>query len=137
MSPNAIASFLLWSHKRLHSSSTLCRTNFVQGMCPGHHAQALTISAVLNEFQSPGGGLDLLLQTYAPYYSLQSRCNLAVSSHLFPFSAIQHPHRDASCQQQHRCLTTAHNQQHCQAPFQEFNWQYVLRSPCSHEFCKC
>ncbi len=109
MSSNAIASFLLWSHKWPHSSSTLCRNFFVQGMYPGHHAQALTIcsSAWISIIWRRS---DLLLQTYAPYYSLQSRCNLAVSSHLFPFSAIQHPHRDASYQQQHRCLTATHNQ---------------------------
>jgi hypothetical protein len=34
----------------------------------------------------------------------------AVSSHLFPFSVIQHYHRKACCQQQYRCLTAAHNQ---------------------------
>ncbi len=68
-----------------------------------HNAWELTISAVLYEFQSFGGGLDPLLQTYAPHYSLQSRCNLAVSLHLFPFSVVQHSHRDTCCQQQHRC----------------------------------
>ncbi len=92
-----------------------------------------------HEFQSSGGGLDPLQQrnvcSWADY-SLQSRFDPAVSSHLFPCSAIQHSHRDACCQQQHRCLTAAHNQQHSQAPFQEFVWQCILPSTHHHEFCK-
>ncbi len=120
MSPNAIGNFSLWWHKW----NTL------------HHAWTLTISAVPHDFQSSGGGLNPLLQTYAPHYSLQSRCNLAISVHLFPFSAIQHSHRDVPCQQKHICLTAVHNWQHFQAPFQESVWQHVLQSPHYHEFCK-
>jgi len=51
---------------------------------------------------------------------LQSRYNSAVSSHLFSFSAVQHSHRNDCCQQKHRCSTAAHDQQHFQAPTQEF-----------------
>jgi hypothetical protein len=39
---------------------------------------------------------------------IQSRCNLAVSSDLFPFPAIQCSHWDDCCQQQHSCLTATH-----------------------------
>jgi membrane protein insertase Oxa1/YidC/SpoIIIJ len=69
-----------------------------------HHALALTISTVLHEFQSSGGGIDPLLQMYAPHYSLQSKCNPTISLQFFPFFAIQHSHKDACCWQQHRCL---------------------------------
>ncbi len=103
MSPNAIASFSLWWHKgNTFSSSTSSRT----------------ISAVLHGFQLSEGGLDHLLQAYGPHYSLQSMCHWAISSHLFPFSAIQHPHRDICSQQQCICLTAVHKQQHFQAPIQ-------------------
>jgi hypothetical protein len=30
---------------------------------------------------------------------------VSISLHLFPFSDVQHSHRDVCCQQQHRCLT--------------------------------
>ncbi len=69
------------------------------------------MSAVLHEFQSSGDGLDHLLQLNGPHYSIQFRSDLTVSFHLFPFPAIQHSHRDACCQQQHRCLSAVHNQQ--------------------------
>ncbi len=61
--------------------------------------------------------------------SLWCRCDLAVSSHLFPFSAVQHSHWDPSCQQQHVCLIASHNLQHFQAPVQELILQHVLPSP--------
>ncbi len=95
--------------------------------------EPLTISAVLHEFQPSGRSLDPLPQTCAPHYSLQPKCDPAVSLHLFSFSTVQHSHRDACCQQLHRCLTAVHNQQHFQAPFQEFAWQHVLPSPHYHE----
>ncbi len=47
------------------------------------HASALTISWVCHGFSSLEGGADCLLQMYtASHYSLQSRCDPAVSSHL-------------------------------------------------------
>jgi len=58
-------------------------------------------------------------------YSIQFRCNPAVSSHLFPFSAVQHSHGDTCCQQQHGFLIAAHNPQHFQAPIQELISQHV------------
>ncbi len=55
--------------------------------------ETLTLSSVPCGFQSSEGHLDPLLQMYAPHYSFQSKWDPAVSSHLFPFSAIQHPQR--------------------------------------------
>ncbi len=45
-------------------------------------------------------------------------------------------HRDAHCQQHHRCLIAAHNLWHFQAPIEELIQQNVLSSPHYHEFCK-
>ncbi len=69
--------------------------------------------------------------------SLWCRCDLAVSSHLFPFSAVQNSHWDPSWQQQqHVHLIASHNLQHFQAPVQELILQHVLPSPHYHWFCK-
>ncbi len=62
---------------------------------------------------------------YVPHYSIQSRCNPAVSSHLFPFPAVQHSYGDTCCQQQHWFFIAAHNPQHFQAPIQGLISQYV------------
>ncbi len=93
------------------------------------HELTLTISTVPHEFQSSGVGLHHLLQMYAPYYSLWSRCNATVSSHPFPSSAVQHSHRDAYCQQQHN------NLQHFQAPIQGtwmFSHLHITMTFCKH-----
>ncbi len=122
ISPNAIPSFSLWWPKwnNFSSLSTSCCTSLVYGIYPIlHHTWALTISPVLHGFQSSEGGLNHLLQMCAPDYPLWSSCDPAFSSHLSPFSAIQLPHRDACCQQQHRCLIPAHSPKNFQAPIQE------------------
>jgi hypothetical protein len=54
--------FLLLSH---HSKQILYKAQ------TPHHECALTISTILHEFQSFGGGLDHVLQMYALHYSLQ------------------------------------------------------------------
>jgi hypothetical protein len=99
----------------------ITQNKFCINHIPPHQTWLLmTNSAVLHWCQSSADGPDHLLQPYAPHYSLQSRYNLAISSHLLPSSAIWHSYRDGHCQQQQRCLLAAHNQQHCQAPIQEF-----------------
>jgi len=80
----------------------------------------MTVCSVLLKFQSSKGAFDCVQQMYVPCCSLQPRCHPAVSSHLFLFSAVQHSHKDACCQQQQRYFKTAHSQQHFQAPIQEF-----------------
>ncbi len=45
---------------------------------------ALTISLVWDGFPSFEGGLDCLIQIFEPHYSLQSKHDLTVSSHVFP-----------------------------------------------------
>ncbi len=135
MSPNAIASFSLWWPKwnNYSSSSTSCKIIFLQGTYPHINLDNLCSFKWISIIW---GGLDPLLQVYAPHYSLQPRCNLPTSSHLFPLSTIQQSQIDAYYQQQHKSLTTTHNQQHYQAPFQEFVWQHILPTPHYHEFCK-
>ncbi len=62
----------------------IIQNKFCTRHIPRHPAWAMSISTVLHEFQSSGGGLDPLLQRYAPHYSLQSRCE-----HFFaPFSFL-------------------------------------------------
>ncbi len=57
-----------------------------------HNAGALTISSLLHRCQSSEGVLNHQTQMYAPCYFLQSRGDLAISSHLSPFTAIQYSH---------------------------------------------
>ncbi len=87
-----------------------------------HDPWQSTISPVLHGFQSSEGGLDPLLQTYAPRYLLQSRCNPAVLHTFFPFSTIQHSHRDAYFQHSHRCFVSSTSP----AEFSGCNSRYCL-----------
>jgi hypothetical protein len=96
---NAIANFLLWWHKWNIFSFLPHHAKWISyKACTPHHAWALTICVVLHEFQSLGVCLEPLLQMYAHHYSLQSKCNLAISSHHFPFIVVQHSHKYACCQ---------------------------------------
>jgi len=92
--PSAIATLSLWWHNwnTNSSSSTTCTTNLVQGTYPTScmSPDNLCKSAWI---QQSGSGLDPLLQTYAPHCSLQSRCDPAISSHLFPISNLTFPQR--------------------------------------------
>ncbi len=122
MSPNARASFSLWWHKwNTFSSSTSC-------MSPDN----LFSSAW---FQS--SGVVLIIHNKCMHLIIYFNPGvIQLFLHTAFLSAVQHSHRDACSQQQHRCLTAAHNQQHSQVPFQEFVWQHNLPSPHYHEFCK-
>ncbi len=102
---NAIASFSLWWHKwnNFSSSSTSSRTNSVQGTYPGiMHEPCQSLQFCMN-FNHLGVVL-------IPYYKgmhliIHFNPGVSISLHLFPFSDVQHSHRDVCCQQQHRCLT--------------------------------
>jgi hypothetical protein len=52
-----------------------------------------------------------LHQMNAPHYSLQSRCNLATSSHLYSLLDPEHSHGEFSSQKEHQSLIEVHSLQ--------------------------
>ncbi len=100
---------------------------------------ALKISSILHRFQSFDGGLDHLLQMYAPHYSTQSRWDIHFFQ-LFPFSAIQHSGRNAYCQQQqeqHRCLIAGIFWLKSMNPFFKTHSHITLNSENAKQSCPC
>jgi hypothetical protein len=93
--------------------------NFVYGTCP---ASCMRTDSLFSFAQISiiWGWFWLRTTNVCTLLFTSTRCHPVVSLHLFPFSAVQHSQKDACCQQQHRYFMTAHNQQHFQAPIQEF-----------------